>query len=61
MEEKGERVDALTLIDNFLIDNKSDIRTDLMKLKLLIPTSTPLELVQQLDNIMEKLLNRNDD
>ncbi len=61
LEEKGERVDAITLIDNFLIDNKSDIRTDLMKLKLLIPTSTPLELVQQLDNIMEKLLNRDDD
>lgn len=61
MEEKGERVDAITLIDNFLIDNKSDIRTDLMKLKLLIPTSTPIELVQQLDNIMEKLLNTYDD
>ncbi len=61
LEEKGERVDAITLIDNFLIDNKSDIRTDLMKLKLLIPTSTPIELVQQLDNIMEKLLNTYDD
>ena len=61
LEEKGERVDAITLIDNFLIDNKSDIRTDLMKLKLLIPTSTPIELIQHLDNIMERLLNTNDD
>jgi len=61
LEEKGERVDAISLIDNFLIDNESDIRTDLMKLKLLVPTSTPIELVQKIDNIMEELLNKNND
>jgi len=56
LEEKGERVEAISLVDNFLIDKKGDVRTDLMKLKLLIPTSTPIELMQQIDSILEKTL-----
>jgi len=56
LEEKGERVEAISLVDNFLIDKKGDVRTDLMKLKLLIPTSTPIELMQQIDFILEKTL-----
>jgi len=56
LEEKGERVEAISLLDNFLIDKESDVRTDLMKLKLLIPTSTPIELMQQIDFILEKTL-----
>lgn len=56
LEEKGERVEAISLLDNFLIDKDSDVRTDLMKLKLLIPTSTPIELMQQIDSILEKTL-----
>jgi lipopolysaccharide biosynthesis regulator YciM len=56
LEEKGERVEALSLLDNFLIGKESDVRTDLMKLKLLIPTSTPIELMQQIDSILEKTL-----
>jgi lipopolysaccharide biosynthesis regulator YciM len=61
LEEKGERVDAISLLDNFLIENKSDILTDLMKLKLLVPTSTPIELTQKLDSIIERLLIKNVD
>ena len=61
LEEKGERIEAISLIDNFLIGKESDIRTDLMKLKLLIPTSTPTELTQNLDNILEGLLNSGHD
>ena len=56
LEEKGERVEAISLLDNFLIDKDSDVRTDLMKLKLLIPTSTTIELMQQIDSILEKTL-----
>ena len=55
LEEKGERVDAITLIDN-LTENKGDTLTDLMKLKLMVPTSTPIELVQKLDDIIERML-----
>jgi lipopolysaccharide biosynthesis regulator YciM len=61
LEEKGERAEAISLLDNFLIGKKSDVRTDLMKLKLLIPTSTPIELSQKLDSILESLLATNND
>ena len=61
LEEKGERVEAISLLDKFLIEKKSDIRTDLMKLKLQIPTSTPIELTQKLDAILENLLSKNND
>jgi len=61
LEEKGERVEAISLLDNFLIGKKGDIRTDLMKLKLLIPTSTPIELSQNLDSILENLLGTNNE
>lgn len=61
LEEKGERVEAISLLDNFLIGKEGDVRTDLMKLKLLIPTSTPIELSQKLDSILEDLLGRNNE
>jgi lipopolysaccharide biosynthesis regulator YciM len=56
LEEKGEREQAISLLDNSLIQKKGDIRTDLMKIKLLIPNSTPTELAQQIDVVLEKLL-----
>ena len=61
LEEKGERVEAISLLDNFLIGKKGDVRTDLMRLKLLIPTSTPIELSQNLDSILENLLGTNNE
>ena len=46
---------------NFLIGKEGDVRTDLMKLKLLIPTSTPIQLSQKLDDLLEDLLGRNNE
>jgi len=57
LDEKGERIEAIALLDTFLIDKNGDIRTDLMKLKLLVPTSTPIELTQKIDVILEKTLS----
>ena len=44
LEEKGESAAALTLIENASSNQENDIRIDLMKLKLSLITSTPVEL-----------------
>jgi len=56
LEEKGESGSALTLIEDMLNKDSLDITVDLMKLKLSISTSTPVELVHQIDVMLEKLL-----
>ena len=55
LDEKGESVAALQLIDNATFPNGLDIRADIMKLKLSLVTSTPVELSHQIDNILHKL------
>ena len=56
LEEKGESSAALTLIENAIKPTNLDIRSDLMKLKLSLTTSTPAELAHQIDAILETLL-----
>ena len=53
-DEKGETNTALNLIENSIDENRNDIRIDLMKLKLSIPTATPIELGHQVDAIINK-------
>ncbi len=55
LEEKGESGAALDLVENALKQNNTDVRGDLMKLKLSISTSTPIELSYQIDSMIEKL------
>jgi len=55
LEEKGEASTALSLIENSTDKNSKDIRTDLMKLKLSIPTATPIEFGHQIDAIINKI------
>ena len=55
LEEKGETGSALTLIENSIKPTSLDIRSDLMKLKLSLITSTPAELAHQIDSMLEKL------
>ena len=55
LEEKGEEGAALTLVEESILSSGYDIRSDLMKLKLTLSTSTPLDLGQQIDKILEKL------
>ena len=54
LEEKGEINTALNLVENISDKNNKDIRIDLMKLKLSIPTATPIELGHQIDAIINK-------
>ena len=56
LEEKGESGSALILIEDMLSNDNMDITVDLMKLKLSISTSTPVELAHQIDVMLEKLL-----
>ncbi len=57
LEEKGESVAAFNLIENANLTDNEDVRIDIMKLKLSLSTSTPVELSQQIDQILEKLSN----
>ncbi len=57
LEEKGESSSAYKLIDNAILNNNDDVRVDLMKLKLSLSTSTPVELSHQVDMILDKLSN----
>ena len=56
LEEKGESAAALALIENASSNEENDIRIDLMKLKLSLITSTPVELAHKIDFMIEKLL-----
>jgi len=53
LEEKGERQQALELLDSAMDKFDSSIQTHLMKLKLSITTVPPHELSQQIDNIIK--------
>ena len=61
LDEKGETTTALNLIDNSIDKNNNDIRIDLMKLKLSIPTATPIELGHQIDAIINKKIKKHND
>ena len=58
LDEKGETTTALNLIDSSIDKNNNDIRIDLMKLKLSIPTATPIELGHQIDAIINKKIKK---
>ena len=55
LDEKGEGVAALNLVENATFPGVLDVRADIMKLKLSLVTSTPIELSHQIDNILQKL------
>ena len=61
LDEKGETTTALNLIENSIDKNYNDIRIDLMKLKLSIPTATPIELGHQVDAIIDKKIKKHTD
>ncbi len=61
LEEKGEISTALSLVENLSDKNNNDIRIDLMRLKLSIPTATPIELGHQIDAIIDKRSKNNND
>ena len=56
LEEKGENESALALIESFKED-KFNLKRDLMKVKLSLLNSTPIELSQQIDSLIIKLEN----
>ena len=55
LDEKGESVAAHNLVENATFPGVLDVRADIMKLKLSLVTSTPVDLSHQIDNILEKL------
>jgi len=55
LDEKGESVAALNLVENVTFSGDLDVRADIMKLKLSLVSSTPIELSHQIDNILQKL------
>jgi len=55
LEEKGEDGAALSLVEDAIDPSSTDVRSDIMKLKLSLSTSTPVELAHQIDTILEKL------
>jgi lipopolysaccharide assembly protein B len=55
LNEKGENSSALSLLESFDNIKKNDIRVNLIKLKLSLINSTPVELSQQIDLILEKI------
>ena len=56
LEEKGEGGAALGLIESLSKQSSTDIRIDLMKLKLSLLTSNPVELARQVHLMLDKLL-----
>ena len=55
LEEKGESHAALTLVEETIKPDNPDVRGALMKLKLSLTNSTPMELAHQIDAILETL------
>ena len=53
--------ETLNLIDNIVKSGSSEIRGDLMRLKLSISSSTPIELGYQIDQILSKISKSNED
>ena len=46
---------ALSLVEDVINPDSVDVRGEIMKLKLSLTTSTPVELSHQIDSILEKL------
>ena len=61
LEEKGETTSALNLIEDSLKNLNNDIRIDIIKLKLSISTATPIDLGHQIDEIINKISNKDVD
>ena len=57
LEEKGENESALALIDSFRDLGKFNLKRDLMKIKLSLLNSTPIELSQQIDSLILNMEN----
>jgi len=55
LEEKGESQAALALVEETMKPGDPDVRGALMKLKLSLTTSTPMELAHQVDAVLETL------
>lgn len=60
LEEKGETSAALSLVEDAIKEDENDVRGKLMKLKLSLTTSTPVELSHQIDSIIDKINVRPD-
>ena len=56
--EKGESQIALNMIEEMISPKNPDVRGALMRLKLSLSTSTPIELAHQIDAILEILSNK---
>ena len=61
LEEKGEDNAALALVEDAMSKSDDDVRGELIKLKLSLTTSTPVELSHQIDSILGKLSNSKND
>ena len=59
--KRGKQPQLSNLIENSIDKNYNDIRIDLMKLKLSIPTATPIELGHQVDAIIDKKISKTND
>ena len=57
LDEKGENSSALSLLDSFGSSKKNDIKVNLIRLKLSLISSTPVELSQQIDLILDNITN----
>ena len=55
LEEKGDRKEALQLVDDALNRNSGDLHARLMKIKLKVKNGSPSELARELDKIIEDL------
>ena len=60
LNEKGQNKAALDLIDKFIEKDPSSLPVMLMKLKLSLLTKTPAELSYYVDEILEKVKEKND-
>ena len=57
LEEKGENESALILIDSFEDQGNFNLKRDIMKIKLSLLNSTPIELSQQIDSLILNMEN----
>lgn len=58
LDEKGDRKEALQLVDEALHKNGGDVHARLMKMKLTVQNGSPSELAREIDKIIEDLPNR---
>jgi len=58
LDEKGDRKEALQLVDEALHKNSDDVHARLMKMKLTVQNGSPSELAREIDKIIEDLPNQ---